>query len=130
VRARTSPAVLVADPDSLMRWAIAQRFAGAGYILFEASEPVGAFVCLQAGPDAAIIDARLLHEGPGDLAPAIAAFSRSGRVVLTSSDSAHLVSSGVDGVDMDAAHILEKPFSLDALATIVTDSLNRRPSPR
>ena len=51
--------------------------------------------------------------------------SRSRRVVLTASDSTDLESRGVDGVGIDAAHILEKPFSLDVLATLVTDSLGR-----
>ena len=62
-----------------------------------------------------------------NLAPALAAFSRGKCVILTTSDP-----SGDLGlsVDVHASGVLEKPFDLDTLATLVAEVFNRHPDSR
>lgn len=109
--------ILVADADGLMRWAIAQRLSALGYVIWEASEPARALAHLRSAPDLAIVDVRLLRAHPGELMPALAAFSNGHGVILTTSDLASLPG------DIGAARILEKPFDLDVLVDRVSDAL-------
>ncbi len=117
-----SPTILVADPDELMRWAVAQRLSREGYVVWQVAEPAEALDGLGRSPDAAVIDAELLSAEGNKLISALETFAQQHHVVLMASDKPSL------NLDVDAGAVLEKPFNLDALAAMLADALGGRPA--
>ena len=105
-----------------MRWAVVERLSGTGCHVRQASGQAEAFEWLQSTPDAAIVDASMLSEHHGKFAQALTAYSRGKCVILTSSDPVGELAS-LDS-DLRTAGVLEKPFNLDTLATLVTKAVN------
>ena len=117
--ARKTPAILIADGDKLMRWALKERLSQDYGELREAADPQSTAALLEQGADIAVVDAEFL-KASDDLEKTLIAFARDHAVVLMTTDPSAVPTAFVEA---SACSVLEKPLRLDAVADLISAAL-------
>ena len=117
----SSPIVLVADDELLIRWALRERLTDAGFRVVEASRASEARAGFDESIDAVVLDLRLPDGSGLDLLREFHGLRPEVPLILI---SAWLGGSSVDeAVELGATAVLSKPFDVEAVLTAIRDAL-------
>ena len=123
-KAHVMPTVLVVDDEMLIRWAVAESLAAAGFGVVEAGSAGEALDRLAEGAGAiavAILDLRLPDSSDFGLLRRIVAMTPPCRVILMTADGTPEILA--DAVRAGAFSALAKPFDLHAIAGLVRQAV-------
>ncbi|MEO7192412.1 MAG: sigma-54 dependent transcriptional regulator [Vicinamibacterales bacterium] len=113
--------VLVIDDEQLIRRSISKRLGVAGYTVLEAEDGKTAIERAAAGVDLAILDYRLPDLDGLTILKQIRQMDPDVLVILLTAYAS--VETAVEAMKLGAYHFLNKPFDLEALATMVEQAL-------
>jgi DNA-binding NtrC family response regulator len=118
----TKAVVLVVDDESLIRWALREHLAGAGYTVLEAETGLEALAVFEQNPvSLMLLDLSLPElDGLGVLERVKRDRPTCPVIVMTAYDSP---GSAERAAALGAAHFLTKPFDFDRLIGLVSTAL-------
>lgn len=113
--------ILVIDDEQLIRRSIAKRLSVAGYNVLEAEDGRTAIERANAGVDLAILDYRLPDLDGLTILKQLRQLDSDVLVILLTAYAS--VDTAVEAMKLGAYHFMNKPFDLEALATMVEQAL-------
>ena len=115
--------VLVVDDEALIRWSIVETLSRAGHVVIEAGDAATALRGLtekREPIDVVLLDYRLPDSNGLDLVTTIRQRSPGSAVVLmTAYGTPEVIARALD---MGVHRVLNKPFNMDDLASVVLDA--------
>jgi DNA-binding NtrC family response regulator len=113
--------VLVVDDEALIRKSISRRLTTAGYTVVEADDGRSALERANQGVDLAILDYKLPDLDGLTILKRLREIDPDVLVILLTAYAS--IETAVDAMKLGAFHFMNKPFDLDALATMVEQAL-------
>ena len=113
--------ILVVDDEQLIRRSIAKRLSTAGYTVLEAENGKVALEQAAKGVDLAVLDYRLPDLDGLSVLKQIRQVDPDVLVILLTAYAS--VATAVEAMKLGAYHFMNKPFDLEALATMVEQAL-------
>jgi DNA-binding NtrC family response regulator len=119
--------VLVVDDESLIRWAMAETLAHAGWEVSEAGSAKEALQRLtaDAAPDVILLDYRLPDSSDLRLLESIRRTVPNSRVIMMTAFGTAAMQAGA--IELGAYRIMSKPVEMRDLAALVQEAYNTRP---
>jgi len=119
--------VLVVDDEALIRWSIVETLARAGHMVIEAGDATTAVARVSETRepiDVVLVDYRLPDSSDLSLVTTIRRKSPGSAVVLMTAYGTPEVVSGA--LDLGVHRVLNKPFDLDDIASVILDAHHAR----
>jgi DNA-binding NtrC family response regulator len=124
-----TPQVLVVDDEPLIRWAVAERLASAGYKVFEAGDGKTALHYVQPdGPslDLVLLDVRLPDSRDLRVLEGIKFLRPHCKVILMTAYG--WLGLATEAVNKGACRVIGKPFDLNDVVTAIDEALASSPA--
>ena len=121
--------VLVVEDETLIRWSIAETLAQEGHTVVEAGDARSAVQALASAPepiDVVLLDCRLPDSNDLSLLASIRRLQPASAVVVMTAFGTPEVTKGA--LDLGAYRVVNKPFDIHGLETLIQDAYNARPS--
>ena len=122
--------VLVVEDESLIRWSIAETLAHEGHTVIEASDATTAVRTLTETPepiDVVLLDYRLPDSSDLGLVARVRQIRPDSAVVMMTAYGTPEVTKGA--LDLGVHRVVNKPFDMNVLESLVLEAYRSRPGP-